>query len=163
MKALFSDLDGAKSRFWAKVDRTGDCWVWTGAKGAHGYGRVTIEGKSYLATRVAWALEYGEWPNEFVLHRCDNPPCVRLAHLFAGDQKTNMQDAAAKGRIRGVFQVKKVCKYGHALQGDNVGFINSRTRGKQLRYCKVCSARRNAERKEYKHQWYLKNRILTNV
>jgi hypothetical protein len=35
---------------------------------------------------------------ELVLHRCDNPPCVRPEHLFQGTQTTNMADMAAKGR-----------------------------------------------------------------
>lgn len=38
----------ARRRFWAKVDRTGDCWVWTGAL-ASGYGRFKVAGRVYGA------------------------------------------------------------------------------------------------------------------
>lgn len=33
-----------------------------------------------------------------VLHHCDNPNCVRIDHLFAGDAKANAIDMRTKGR-----------------------------------------------------------------
>ena len=41
----------------------------------------------------------GEIPKGLkVLHRCDNPGCIRPYHLFLGTQKDNVDDMCKKGR-----------------------------------------------------------------
>lgn len=83
--------------FWEQVNKTGECWLWMGRTQSDGYGSLSREGKEYLAHRVAWELTFG--PTDLkVLHRCDNPPCVRPAHLFEGTQRDNIADMVAKGR-----------------------------------------------------------------
>ena len=37
-----------RPRFWAKVEKTEDCWLWKGAKRWDGYGLVVINGKQYI-------------------------------------------------------------------------------------------------------------------
>jgi hypothetical protein len=87
-------------RFWTKIDRRnrpqptschgfGPCLLWIGS--ANGKGRP------YLLVDVAWFIEYDEWPT-YLCHRCDNPPCVSVAHLFEGDHKVNQYDKGLKGR-----------------------------------------------------------------
>lgn len=88
-------------RFWPKVDKSGDCWEWTACKGVRGYGRFTVRhGESpQSAHRVAYELTFGVITNDLcVLHRCDNPSCVRPDHLFLGTRNDNVQDAMSKGR-----------------------------------------------------------------
>lgn len=86
-------------RFWAKVDKTGDCWVWTGATARNGYGVFRIDGRNVGAHRFSFHLATGITPGELdVLHACDNPPCVQPDHLFLGTQRDNMADMHAKGR-----------------------------------------------------------------
>lgn len=92
-------------RFWAKVEKSDGplCWLWLGTKNAQGYGAVSLPGGKRMgrAHRVSWELTNGKIPEGLdVLHRCDNPSCVRPDHLFLGDDKANMLDAKAKGRLR---------------------------------------------------------------
>ena len=54
-----------------------------------------------MAHRVAWVKARGEIPAGIcVLHRCDNPPCINVDHLFLGTQIDNILDCSAKGRNR---------------------------------------------------------------
>lgn len=95
-------------RFWSKVDKNGpghtihgQCWIWTASKFTHGigYGQCSYNGKNIVAHRVSWSISNGEIPkNSLVLHKCDNPICVRPDHLFLGTHKDNMQDMYCKGR-----------------------------------------------------------------
>jgi HNH endonuclease len=88
-----------REEFLAAVDRTGECWVWMRARAGSGYGRVRWNGRDERAHRVAWLLANGPVPEGLcVLHRCDNPPCVRPDHLFLGTKADNAQDCARKGR-----------------------------------------------------------------
>lgn len=80
--------------FWLRVRKTPGCWLWTGDTNKDGYGRLQVGGKKVYAHRYA----YGDPRGVYVLHRCDNPPCVRRSHLFAGTQAINMRDRNAKGR-----------------------------------------------------------------
>jgi len=96
-------------RFWAKVDKTGDCWIWTAAAAKRRnatYGHIwdsTIR-KVDRAHRVSWRLAYGPIPPGMqVLHRCDTPLCVRPDHLFLGTQIDNIADMDRKGRRRNLF------------------------------------------------------------
>jgi len=89
-------------RFWPRVDKSGECWVWTGARDPLGYGRIGLGGRSdgvSLTHRVAWLLTYGAVSDGMcVLHACDNPSCVRPDHLFLGTRDDNNKDMTRKGR-----------------------------------------------------------------
>lgn len=95
-----------KARFLKYVLRStpyvSGCWEWTGAtaqSGAGPVGRFKYEGRSQWAPRVAYHLYKGRIPRgKVVCHRCDNPLCVRPAHLFLGTHKQNAQDKVRKGR-----------------------------------------------------------------
>ncbi len=88
------------ARFWKKVDRSGDCWLWTAGKMKDGYGifRVRSYESMQLAHRVSWEIHHGEAPRQWVLHHCDVRLCVNPAHLFEGDVKDNAVDMARKLR-----------------------------------------------------------------
>lgn len=88
-----------KERFESKVDRTGDCHIWTGHVGQNGYGQISVKNKATYAHRVAWEMENGPIPEGgYILHKCDNRRCVNPEHLFLGDFDENMADMVNKGR-----------------------------------------------------------------
>ena len=97
-------------RFWSKVDRRGECWLWTAGvfmgtagdlPGDRGYGQFHWRGRPDYAHRVSWEMCYGELPEgRMVCHRCDNRSCVRPDHLYLGDAGTNSADAVRRGRSR---------------------------------------------------------------
>jgi hypothetical protein len=89
------------SRFWSKVSQgsTSDCWPWNGTKSIQGYGVFVIDGKSRVASRVAYMLAKGSIPiGKCVCHTCDNRLCVNPAHLFVGSKVDNNRDRDSKGR-----------------------------------------------------------------
>lgn len=93
-------------RFWAKVDKSGpvpehrpelgQCWVWTANAIPKGYG---LFGRNRYAHRYSWEIHFGPVPGKlWVLHKCDNPSCVRPTHLFLGTARDNYADMRTKGR-----------------------------------------------------------------
>jgi hypothetical protein len=114
MPIIYSTKVLAK-RFWKKVNKNGPtmpnmttpCHVWTGNAYPFGYGRVRFGAGYKRAHHIAFFLENGRWPEPCLLHRCDNPPCVRNEHLFEGTKKDNTRDMISKGRAG--FQVHPEC------------------------------------------------------
>jgi hypothetical protein len=88
-----------QERYWEKVDKTGDCWLWTGGTSS-GYGTLGAAPDRY-AHRLGYMLGNGGAPipaGMCVCHHCDTPRCVNPAHLFLGDKPANQRDMSAKGR-----------------------------------------------------------------
>ena len=44
-------------------------------------------------------------PNDFVNHRCANPKCIRIEHLYVGDAQDNANDTV---------------EHGHSVRGEDV-------------------------------------------
>ena len=96
-----------------KIDASGDCWVWTGSRGSHGYGQVSIGNRPALAHRVVWGLLVGPIPNGMqVDHLCRVRHCVNPDHLQIVTQAENIRRGASKAMIA---SLSRRCKRGHSL------------------------------------------------
>ncbi len=86
-------IEKIRIQFWQKVDKSGDCWIWTGSAHRSGYGLFCVTPIKLRANRAAWELTYGVIPDGlYICHRCNNPRCVRPEHLYAGTPQENMDD-----------------------------------------------------------------------
>lgn len=95
----------ALSRFWARVEKTPTCWLWSGTGHHNGYARTNFLRRPVLVHRLSWELHFGQIPaasehhgTACVLHRCDVRLCVNPAHLFLGSIADNVADMIRKGR-----------------------------------------------------------------
>lgn len=90
-----------KERFTRKVNtRENGCWNWS-RKTASKYPMFKLGRLDFIASRIAFKIEYGHTPEEMdVCHSCDNPRCVNPAHLFLGTAQDNADDMVKKGRHR---------------------------------------------------------------
>ena len=81
LKFQKTDPKDEVSRFWEKVEKSDNCWQWTGAKNPVGYGLAVFEDRVQPAHRVCWKLEFGECaPEVFLDNKCGNKSCVRTQH-----------------------------------------------------------------------------------
>jgi hypothetical protein len=137
---MLDDISFLPPRLLAKIsiDNTPDaCWLWIGAHDQKGYGQASYQGKRIRITRLILGLTD---PGVLACHHCDNPPCCRPSHLFAGTHSMNMQDAAAKGRIATIGRsLHTHCKHGHEYTPENTRWRMSH--GSLYRLCRICAKR----------------------
>lgn len=139
-KVLYVDIEYHErlvSRFWSKVDKSGECWEWTSTTLPGGYGTFRVAPQSRpdlqqkaVAHRVAYQLEVGPIPNGLQLdHLCRNRSCVNPAHLEAVTQQENIR----RGEVGRNMSDKKCCPKGHAYSSDN-----TRINASGARVCRLC-------------------------
>jgi len=114
------------ARFWAKVDKRGECWRWTAGKSHDGYGRFSYGGRGGhepYAHRVAFVLAGRRLPAGYVVdHICHVRDCVRPEHLRAVTVKQNNENRrgaqpGSKSGVRGVHW----SGYGWTVQVKHLG------------------------------------------
>lgn len=101
-------------KYMSKPNQDG-CRLWLGGKyGSLKYGAFQIGvKKTGLAHRISYELYINKIPTGmYVMHICDNPPCVEPSHLKIGTHEDNMRDMAQKGRSNKgkIYGKRKQCK-----------------------------------------------------
>ena len=115
-----------EERFWSKVDKSGECWVWTAALFEKGYGAFWLNGRQIRAHRFSFELAGGKrGPDQVIDHRCHTKACVRPDHLRAVSHRENSMDFG----VSATNARKTHCPRGHAYTG-----LNAHGR----RFCRTC-------------------------
>lgn len=141
------------------VNSNTGCIEYQGARQNGGYGVTTFTGKKKLAHRLSWEFNRGEIPKGIcVLHKCDNPPCFNVEHLFIGTKKDNRLDQIKKGRDPA--KNASHCRRGHEFTSENL-LPNSGRR--QCKKCKEITKsawkfKNKEEIREYKNEWRKKRK-----
>lgn len=104
----------------SRLDKSGDCWLWTGATDHKGRGRVWYRGKIMLHHRAVWTILIGVIPDGSMLcHHCDNPRCANPMHMYVGDAKSNVRDMISRGRHWLQANVERAKIVGRSLGKSN--------------------------------------------
>ena len=141
-------------RFWSKVNKGEDCWIYTGSSNVWGYGQFWYNpaNRSIGAHRMAYMLEYGDIPEGHdVHHLCRNRMCVNPSHLETlTKQEHNQQWRDLSKAIEATKQRyadRTHCSSGHELTEKNTReYINKR--GYTEKRCRTCHNIREAKRRK---------------
>jgi hypothetical protein len=82
------------------VAELGPCWEYQGRRTSRiGYCQMRIAGApAHGVHRISLFAFLGEFPQDLVLHQCDNPPCCNPEHLRVGSHVENMAERSARQR-----------------------------------------------------------------
>jgi hypothetical protein len=102
------------------------CREYQGKLNEAGYARLHLGPAGEPVMLHRWVVEQAEgvplkpWPEEVVMHLCDNPPCFLYDHLRRATQLDNVHDMAEKGRK---VQVQGVASPHAKLTDDQVAAV----------------------------------------
>jgi HNH endonuclease len=132
-------------RFWDKVNKTNNCWLWQGAltkksrSGVGGYGVFFLDGKTTYTHRFIYESFKGIIKKGYVIdHLCRDRGCVNPDHLEAVTTQENIKRGTS-----GEFNKSKTkCPKGHDYASGNVLLYNN-----AWRICKTCNNERSRQRR----------------
>lgn len=134
----------AATDFWAKVNKTETCWLWTGRTDPNGYATLMVAGVRIGVHRYAYQLMVGPIPAGHQLdHICHDPDhcsakgrdcahrrCVNPAHLRPATPRENTLRSRS---IQSLNAAKTHCGSGHEFTLENT------YRWHGDRYCRECA------------------------
>lgn len=125
----------SSERFQSKIDKSGPCWVWTGALNNRGYPRIRFQGRSQYAHRLMAIATYEVPDFEATDHLCRNTSCVKPSHLEPVTHRTNVKRGLKSA-------LKQTCGAGlHLWVEENIYIRPDNGRA----HCKPCRLERSAE------------------
>lgn len=106
----------SEERFWRRVEKTDDCWLWTGhVNPVTGYGSYYLPGspnRSQYAHRVAYEFAKGPIPEGLTIdHLCRVRNCVNPDHLEAVSLRENVLRSPIA--VAAINARKTHCPQGH--------------------------------------------------
>lgn len=146
-----------EERFWAKVNKTDSCWLWTAALRS-GYGVIGVGGarkkggRILYAHRISYELNVGPipeglhidhlchgWDENCLGGECVHRRCVNPNHLEPVTKRVNDE----RGRSLWAINARKThCPRGHPFSGDNLWVSPDGVH----RVCRECSRERETRR-----------------
>ena len=129
-----TDHASLNALLWDRLRTEGECWLWADDVPASlPRPRISYQGRSYYAYRVAYEAMRGEIPEGLTIdHLCHTPTCCNPWHLEPVPASVN----ARRQRLHHVATATH-CNNGHAWTPENTG--NYTQAGELRRYCRQCN------------------------
>lgn len=135
-------------RFTAKVDKTGDCWLWMGPLDRYGYGKFSVGSLTVIAHRWGYQQLVGPIPEGLTLDHLCHTRNLQLCISAGGDcqhrrcvNPSHLEPVTAVANVaRGAAWIRDECPHGHEYTAENTWFD-----GRGYRNCRTCRRKRGAE------------------
>ncbi len=135
-------FDSVEERFWAKVQKTDTCWLWTAGL-AHGYGSFRLIDRAVYAHRMAYELMVGPIPEGLHLdHLCRVTNCVNPEHLEPVTCRENNLRGISPAAVNAA---KTHCPQGHQYSAENT-YENPNSGRRLCRACQRVSSNARSQR-----------------